>query len=57
VYPKAIGQALTIDAVTTGGVMAAAFLLVTVVGVVLLALMLILYTRIASRGPSGPDLP
>ncbi|HUK80615.1 MAG TPA: hypothetical protein VLU91_08145 [Nitrososphaerales archaeon] len=57
VYPKVIGQALTIDAVTTGGAMAAAFLSVTVVGVVLLALMLILYTRIASQGPSGPDLP
>jgi cytochrome bd ubiquinol oxidase subunit II len=57
VYPSAIGQALTVDAVTTGGAMAEAFVSITTIGVILLALMLVLYTRIAGRGPSGPDLP
>ena len=56
VYPKAIGQALPIDAVTTSGAMASAFLSITAVGGVLLALMLALYVTVAARGPSGPDL-
>ena len=56
VYPKVMGQALPIDAVTTAGAMADAFLSVTAVGGLLLALMIVLYVRVASRGPSGPDL-
>lgn len=56
VYPKAIGQALSIDAVTTTGPMADAFFTITAVGGLLLALMLVLYVRIAIRGPNGPDL-
>ena len=56
VYPKAIGQALSIDAVTTTGAMADSFFTITAVGGFLLALMLVLYVRIAARGPSGPDV-
>ncbi len=55
VYPKAIGQAIPIDAVTTSGAMADAFTSITIVGGLLLALMLAFYARIAARGPSGPD--
>ena len=56
VYPKAIGQALTIDAVTTTGAMSDAFFSITLVGGLLLALMLSFYVVVATRGPSGPDL-
>lgn len=56
VYPKAIGQVLPIDAVTTGGAMAGAFVSITAVGALLLAVMLALYIRVAARGPSGPDV-
>ncbi len=56
VYPKAIGQALNVDAITTTGAMADAFISITVVGGLLLALMLSLYVIIAARGPNGPDL-
>lgn len=55
VYPKAIGRTLPIDAVTTSGVMADAFLSVTFVGGILLVVMLGLYILFASRGTSGPD--
>lgn len=55
VYPKAIGQALSIDAVTTGGVMGTTFVAITAVGSLLLAVMLVLYIQVASKGPSGPD--
>jgi cytochrome d ubiquinol oxidase subunit II len=54
VYPKAIGQALAIDAVTTTGAMADAFFSITAVGGLLLALMLAVYVVVAARGPSGP---
>ena len=57
VYPDAVGQALPIDAVTTAGAMADAFTSMTLVGASLLAVMLILYVRVAARGPSGPELP
>ena len=57
VYPTAIGQALSIDAVTTVGAMADAFMPMTLVGASLLAVMLFIYFRIAARGPSGPDFP
>ena len=57
VYPKAVGQALLVDAVTTAGAMADAFMSVTLVGVSLLAVMLLAYLRVAARGPSGPDAP
>ncbi len=56
VYPNAIGQALPIDAVTTAGAMADAFASMPIVGGSLLAVMPLLYVRIAARGPSGPDL-
>jgi cytochrome d ubiquinol oxidase subunit II len=56
VYPKVIGQALSIDAVTTTGAMVDAFFTITAVGGFLLAMMLVLYVRIAVRGPNGPDL-
>ena len=56
VYPKAVGQVLSIDAVTTTGTMADAFFSITVVGGLLLALMLSLYIVVATRGPNGPDL-
>jgi len=57
VYPRAIGQAIPIDAVTTAGAMSDAFLSVTAVGGLLLVAMLLLYIRVAAKGPSGPDLP
>ena len=57
VYPNAIGQAIAIDSVTTTGAMAGAFLSVTAVGGLLLTAMLLLYAKVAARGPSGPDLP
>ena len=56
IYPKAIGQALPIDTVTTAGAMADAFFSMSVVGGLLLAMMLSLYVVVASRGPSGPSL-
>jgi cytochrome d ubiquinol oxidase subunit II len=55
IYPKVIGQALSIDAVTTSGVLSSAFLSITVGGWLLLAVMLYLYISIASRGTSGPE--
>jgi cytochrome bd ubiquinol oxidase subunit II len=55
VYPNAIGQAVAIDSVTTQGVMAGAFLSMTAVGTLLLIVMLVVYFRIAARGPSGPE--
>jgi len=55
VYPKAIGQALPIDAVTTTGAMADAFLSITMVGGVLLAVMLCVYVFFAARGTNGLD--
>lgn len=57
VYPKVIGQALDVDAVTTTGVMADAFLSITLVGGILLAIMLSLYVVFAARGMGGPDAP
>jgi len=57
VYPVVIGQALSIDAVTTSGAMADAFVSITAAGGLLLALLLALYMRIAARGPSGPAPP
>jgi cytochrome d ubiquinol oxidase subunit II len=56
IYPQAIGKALPVDAVTTSGEMAGAYLNVTFVGAALLAVMLALYVRVAMRGTSGPDL-
>ena len=57
VYPKVIGQALPVDAVTTSGVMADAFLSVAAVGAIILALMLGFYIVVAARGTGGPDSP
>ena len=43
VYPSAFGKSLSVDAVTTSGPMAQAFLLITVVGSILLAVMVAFY--------------
>ncbi len=56
IYPQAIGKGLPVDAVTTTGVMSDAFLMVTLVGAILLALMLGLYVKVAIRGTGGPEL-
>jgi cytochrome d ubiquinol oxidase subunit II len=55
IYPKVIGQALAVDALTTSGTMADAFLSASVAGAILLAVMIGLYIMIAARGTSGPD--
>jgi len=47
IYPKFVGQALSIDALTTTGPMAAAFYQTTWVGGALLGVMLIVYVWIA----------
>ena len=57
IYPKVIGQALSIDAFTTGGVMATTFYTITVVGSMVLGAMLVLYVAVAYRGTGGPDSP
>lgn len=57
IYPKAIGQALAVDTVTTSGTMESAFLSVSVVGAILLAIMIGFYIMLAARGTSGPDAP
>jgi cytochrome d ubiquinol oxidase subunit II len=57
IYPKVIGQALAVDAVTTSGAMENAFLSVSVVGAILLAVMIGFYIMVAARGTSGPDVP
>jgi cytochrome bd ubiquinol oxidase subunit II len=57
IYPKVLGQALSVDAVTTSGAMASAFLTISAVGTTLLAAMLLLYISVASKGASGPDAP
>lgn len=56
-YPKVIGQSLAVDTVTTSGVMESAFLSVSVVGAILLAVMIGFYIVVAARGTSGPDHP
>ncbi len=55
VYPKVIGQAIQLDAVTTSGAMADAFFSVTAIGGLILVLTLAFYLRVAARGPNGPD--
>jgi cytochrome d ubiquinol oxidase subunit II len=69
VYPKFVGQALSIDALTTTGPMATVFYQTTWVGGALLAVMLFVYVWIAFRqkhtiaaggvalAPSGSPLP
>ena len=49
VYPSAIGRTIPIDAVTTTGTMADAYLMITLVGGILLAAMLVLYMNVAMR--------
>jgi cytochrome d ubiquinol oxidase subunit II len=56
IYPGVLGRVLPIDAVTTSGVMADAFVTITALGALLLAVMLGLYVRVAMRGTSGPDV-
>jgi cytochrome d ubiquinol oxidase subunit II len=53
IYPTVVGRAISVDAVTTGGVMSLAFVSVTAVGAALLAAMILLYARIAGRGTRG----
>lgn len=55
VYPEAIGKAVALDAVTTSGAMAGAYLETTAVGGAALAVMIGLYVRVARRGTSGPN--
>ncbi len=55
IYPRVMGGAILVDAVTAAGAMADAYLTTTLVGAVLLALMIELYISVAARGPSGPD--
>jgi ferredoxin len=50
IYPSAIGRALPIDSVTTAGTMASAFVLITMVGATLLAVMLAFYMTIVAHG-------
>jgi cytochrome d ubiquinol oxidase subunit II len=57
VYPKVIGQSLSIDLVTTSGTMENAFLLAGGLGAILLAVMIGIYIMVAARGVSGPDTP
>jgi len=57
IYPEVIGQTLPVDAVTTSGTMESAFLSVSVVGAILLAVMIGFYIIVAARGTSGPDAP
>jgi cytochrome d ubiquinol oxidase subunit II len=57
VYPKVIGQSISVDAVTTSGTMESAFLLANVVGAILLAVMIGFYIMVAAMGTSGPDVP
>jgi hypothetical protein len=57
VYPEVVGKAIPVDAVTTGGVMANAFMWITMVGAVLLAVMLTLYIRVVTRRTSSSDIP
>ena len=57
IYPKVIGQKLTVDAVTTSGTMESAFLSASVLGAIVLAVMIGLYIVVAARGTSGPDAP
>ena len=49
IYPKFVGQALSIDALTTTGPMATAYYQTTTVGGALLAVMLLVYVWIAYR--------
>ncbi len=49
VYPKFVGQALSVDALTTTGPMATAFYQTTWVGSVLLGVMLLVYVWVAFR--------
>jgi cytochrome d ubiquinol oxidase subunit II len=49
VYPSAIGGAINVDAVTTSGPLTPAYLIITAVGGVMLAIMLWFYINIAMR--------
>jgi cytochrome bd ubiquinol oxidase subunit II len=50
IYPKFVGQAISIDSLTTNGAMALAFYEITLGGGVLLAIMIGVYVMIAFRG-------
>jgi hypothetical protein len=52
VYPSVVGGAIPVDAVTTSGPMASAYLTITAVGGVILAIMLGLYMNVALRSKS-----
>ena len=49
IYPSVIGRAIPVDAVTTTGPMADAYLAITIVGGILLTAMLALYMSVAMR--------
>jgi cytochrome d ubiquinol oxidase subunit II len=54
IYPSVLGGAISIDAVTTSGPMAHAYLVITAVGGVMLAIMLGFYMSVASHSKGSP---
>lgn len=52
VYPSAFGRAVSIDAITTSGPMAGAFLVITSIGLPLLAVMIAIYVLLVRRTQS-----
>lgn len=55
VYPSVIGQALPVDSITTAGPMSSAYLLITLAGVPLLAVMMGLYLTVVGRRVSRSE--
>jgi cytochrome d ubiquinol oxidase subunit II len=55
-YPSILGGAVAIDSVTTSGTMASAYLVMTLIGGALLAIMMGFFVAIAMR-PKGPKVP
>lgn len=49
VYPKVFGQTLSVDSVTTGGPMVGAYFLVTLVGGIILAILIAIFSIAVSR--------
>lgn len=53
VYPSAFGKTLPVDSITTGGAMGQAFLVITLVGSILLAVMIFIYMVAVRRTALG----
>ncbi len=49
VYPDSFGRTVNVDAITTSGPMAGAFLVITVIGLFLLSLMIVVYVLMVQR--------